>query len=543
MLVPLHSPLCLGPAAVSRRPRATACRTARLRRDLRPAAALAAGFVSVAQSRLRSGTACSAEADRATEAVQLLDSEKEALHDHLMQLDMADLRRLADDLDVLAGKRPSRAGIITRLMSPAIARKTKDKVSPAPSSTPAISPAGVKGLEAYLETVAAKNFPPKAGWARASEEEEVQAVSEAAEAAHGTLQICDVRTQLLTKDKRTKLQSLKVGKQLKGELVEVSLLDGLRFDIGAEVDAMVPLLLQDQDLARDISKKFPLGQKAQVTIQEVSTDPGKRFPLICSVEGLPESAARAVVQSPEAAEQLQSAPLDDWEPEGKIPVRKDLENLPRRPPPEVIKSLGADGRLQEVKVPAEYRSAAAKPSKAGQKAWAAFAKEQVEDLRGQLLCRERLAADLGVIESDLRLGRVPSIPTELLGLTVLEDGQSCLVPVPDGDCLKFQTITFDDGAALDEWVELCQRRHPEAWVKSSKAGPTDQAELRPKGQLAKFFACADAWHARAVKAVEAVELQRLGWTGEDVADDDTLADDLSRMIESIPELKKLQKED
>ncbi|CAE7240021.1 unnamed protein product, partial [Symbiodinium sp. CCMP2456] len=173
------------------------------------------------------------------------------------------------------------------------------------------------------------------------------------------LQICDVRMPLMKKKaKRRALQSLKVGAERSGTIVEVSLNDGLRVDIGAAVDVLVPLSIQGrEDAPGKVAEKYPLKKKLVVTIEEVSTDPARRFPVIASVKKEPlqslEQAQTALRPHGGASDRSRSegvelSRLDDWQPAGPVEVREELEELPLRPPPEVVRSLGRNRQLQDV---------------------------------------------------------------------------------------------------------------------------------------------------------------------------------------------------
>lgn len=138
-------------------------------------------------------------------------------------------------------------------------------------------------------------------------------------------------------------------------------------------------------------------------------------------------------------------------------------------------------------------------------------------------CRERLAADLLVVEADILRGRSPTIPLGLLGLTVMEDGKRYMLPQPDGDSLRFSVHEDED---LQAMVASCR----ESWA-------AEAVEPETRQKLALYFACADAWHARMVQAAEAVEIQRLGWGRETGDDDDSLALAVEEMIAKTPELQ------
>ncbi|CAE7883764.1 POGLUT2 [Symbiodinium microadriaticum] len=335
------------------------------------------------------------------------------------------------------------------------------------------------------------------------------------------------------KAKRRALQSLEVGAEESGTIVEVSLNDGLRVDIGAEIDVLVPLSIQGrEDAPAKVAKNYPLKKKLVVKIEEVSADPARRFPVIASVKKEPlqslEQAQTALRPHGGASDRSRSegvelSKLDDWQPAGPLEVREELEELPLRPPPEVVRSLGRNRQLQDVEVPEAMRSPAPDVSDAAREAWTNFAENRAEELRWELRCRERLAADLLVVEADILRGRSPTIPLGLLGLTVMEDGKRYMLPQPDGDSLKFSVQEDED---LQAMVASCR----ESWA-------AEAVEPETRQKLALSFACADAWHARMVQAAEAVEIQRLGWGRETGDDDDSLALAVEEMIAKTPELQ------
>ncbi|CAE7436538.1 unnamed protein product, partial [Symbiodinium sp. KB8] len=185
-----------------------------------------------------------------------------------------------------------RAHIVTRLTEPDIIKTTRELLLPDEDDIPPISPAALQDLEFHLEAVTAKNFPKGAGQARSRQVGAAEETTVASNAEQEALQICDVRTPLMKKKavtrqtaKRRALQSLEVGAEESGTIVEVSLNDGLRVDIGAEIDVLVPLSIQGrEDAPAKVAKNYPLKKKLVVKIEEVSADPARRFPVIASVK-------------------------------------------------------------------------------------------------------------------------------------------------------------------------------------------------------------------------------------------------------------------
>uniref|UniRef100_A0A7S1MHZ0 Uncharacterized protein n=1 Tax=Alexandrium catenella TaxID=2925 RepID=A0A7S1MHZ0_ALECA len=176
-----------------------------------------------------------------------------------------------------------------------------------------------------------------------------------------------------------------------------------------------------------------------------------------------------------------------------------------RPAPEEVLSLDGDGSLRLVPVPSELRVAAdeVEVPEAAAEAWRSLAGEELALLGLELRCRDRLALDLAEVEVDLATGN-PSIPVALLGLTLADDGRRCLLPQPDGDQLRFELREYESTAHLEDWIASEEMLHDKLWAGGGKAKQREAV----LDQLRRFFTCAEACHARGVRAVEAAELQR-----------------------------------
>jgi len=366
--------------------------------------------------------------------------------------------------------------------------------------------------------------------------------------------------------RRRPLAELKPGATCKGRVVGVSLHDGLRVDIGAEADALVPGDLSPlSPLAKFAGERGPLGLEVVVQLEEVSCDEGaaRRFPLVASLvepqvpeSPLPESSGsthRAVRVAPgsdpgrlhaargdgsPAPGMAEAAALAEKEAAASAaltaaaPVPADADaaaqleaasRAPPRPAPEEVLSLDVDGSLRWVPVPQELRAPAEEVPEDAAQAWRDLAGQELALLDLEMRCRERLAVDLAEVEADLAAGRQPSVPVSMLGLTPADDGQHCLLPRPDGDFLRFDRWRYEDVEELRDWEELEEALHDRLWAGKGKALEMERQEA--KEQLRRFFTCREACHARAVRAVEAAELERRA---------DTLAAGFTAMLENDP---------
>lgn len=359
--------------------------------------------------------------------------------------------------------------------------------------------------------------------------------------------ILDVRLVAAGSKSRTPLDNLKVGQMVPGTVVGVSLHEGIRIDIGAEVDAMVPLKLYGH--AGEVGTKFPLGSKVELTLLEIYAGPhasARRFPLIGSLAkalGQTGSSSTGLSKTSGSSTALRRSPDDD--PDILHAARGDgtqspgisliqrlataglgrnasvaggmhpaLAAVPPRPAPEVVLTIGSDGALHEVHVPQEHRSRqTSKDSNKGaaaKKAWEDLIASELKFLSLELKCRDRVAEDLDVVEDDLAAGRAPSIATSVLGLTPLPgDDCRCVLPSVYGEMLRFKLFSFETPAQLQTWKTQLKNQFTTCWFHSDDqdGGNLKQVEIE---RLAAVFACADVRHARAARQVEAAELLRAG---------------------------------
>jgi len=360
--------------------------------------------------------------------------------------------------------------------------------------------------------------------------------------------ILDVRLVAAGSKSRMPLDNLKVGKTVFGTVVGVSLHEGIRIDIGAEVDAMVPLKLYSH--TAEVGTRFPLGSKVELKLLEIYTGPhasARRFPLIGSLAkalgetgsssstglGKTSGSSTALRRSPDDnPDILHTARGDGTQSPGITLIQRlataglgrdasvtggmhpALAAMPPRPAPEVVLTIGSDGALHEVHVPQEHRSGqTSKDSNKGaaaKKAWEDLIASELKFLSLELKCRDRVAEDLDVVEDDLAAGRAPSIATSVLGLTPLPgDDCRCVLPSVYGEMLRFKLFSFETPAQLQTWKTQLKNQFTTCWFRSDDqdGGNLKQVEIE---RLAVVFACADVRHARAARQVEAAELLRAG---------------------------------
>eukprot|EP00435_Cladocopium_sp_Y103_P037435 s3192_g9.t3 len=418
------------------------------------------------------------------------------LHEHLQELDKSELELVAAQASIDLPKKQTKKQLILRLLNPQHLEAVKKVVVPEERPPEAIRPDLLRKVQ--LHAAKAANLRPKGAGRRPAT--------------------------------RKNIDELKAGDCLSGRVVEISLLDGIRIDIGMAVDGLIPVRMEeDPELLERIVEAYPLGSTVQVQIEDVSQDLERRFPIICTfqrqVVDLPDWQIAGMALRPHEAgihsrgrDEVELAQSDDWQKEaealkGNTTKNSALKDVPHRQPPEVVISIGS-GSLEAIQVPEQHRAGApAKSKTAVRKAWQAFMNEEVTKLRLQLHCRQRLARELATIEAQLLQGNHPTVPVELLGMTLLPNSLGCLLPVPDGDCLKFQV----------------------------------EGEGPEKEQLAKFFACADAWHARAVQAAEEEEIRKLQYQNVQSDDSDEamahLEDLVSKMNLSQTDLQDDMKEE
>lgn len=314
------------------------------------------------------------------------------------------------------------------------------------------------------------------------------------------------------------LSELKVGEELSGRVVAASLLDGLRVDLGAEAEALVPCDASLPELAG------LLGETVRVRLEDVR--PGaagsvRRFPLLArllGVEGVGRTSgsARALqlgrgsdsdrlhilrgdgTNSPaaNAAQYLvEESVLEAATPSEEL---KAAAAAPPRPPPEEVLSMDSDGALRFVEVPAAtIEEASGTPvAPEAREAWRAAAKEELSLASMELRCRDQLALDLQEVETDLANGRAPSLAVSLLGMIKTEDGKACLLPRPQGDTLIFRLLSFGSADELEEHVRSAVEAQQEAWSHWAARPKADMTLLRA------FFGCAEAVHCRGVHVVQ-----------------------------------------
>lgn len=489
------------------------------------------------------------------------DVEFRILHEHLQELDKSELELVAAKASIRLPKKQTKKQLILRLLNPQHLETVKKVVVPEERPPETIRPDLLRKVQ--LHAAKAANLRPQGAGRRPLAADEGQQRAKQSRTASGMpLKICNVREPLQSsKAKRRSIEELKAGDQLSGRVVEISLLDGIRVDIGVAADALIPIRMEeDLELLESICEKYPLGSTVQVQIEDVSQDLDRRFPIICTfqrqevdlpewqIAGMALRPHEAGIQSLRGRDDVELAQSDDWQKEAeplegnttKNSALRALKDVPQRQPPEVIMSIGS-GSLETIQVPEQHRAGSqAKSKPAARKAWQAFMNDEVTKLRLQLHCRQRLARELATIEAQLLQGNHPTVPVELLGMTLLPKGLGCLLPVPDGDCLKFQVREFDTAEQMHDWMESCHRHHREQW---SLERSQVEGEGPEKEQLAKFFACADAWHARAVQAAEEEEIRKLQYQNVQSDDSDEAMAHLEDLVSQMTRSPKLKSQD
>jgi len=325
-----------------------------------------------------------------------------------------------------------------------------------------------------------------------------------------------------TKDRKA-VASISVGEKFSGRVVGISLYDGLRVDIGAQIDALVPV-----DYSRDgVKPSVRLGDTLKIKIVEVYTgisEDARRFPLVATT--LEKGEAEDV--SSEVGSALRFRPGDDSKSlqvaRGKEisanvvaapPCDQDsddseqepaLTSMPPRPAPEKVLTLDADGTARWVKVPAEYRQPPREASASTKEAWRRRATEELALVGQEVQCRRQLAMDLDIVEDDLAAGRMPSVPTALIGLTPSADGQGAVLPFTNGDALCFRHLEANVGEEVRREHEL----HRSRWAK----GALPESRRLDLEALRQLFSCAGVRHARAVYAAEGHGLSKMSDLGD-----------------------------
>eukprot|EP00931_Biecheleriopsis_adriatica_P062092 TRINITY_DN37384_c0_g1_i1.p1 TRINITY_DN37384_c0_g1~~TRINITY_DN37384_c0_g1_i1.p1 ORF type:complete len:653 (+),score=171.41 TRINITY_DN37384_c0_g1_i1:63-2021(+) len=514
-----------------------------------------------------------------TKADKAEDEEQELLRRRLESMEGKDIDRVCKALDVAGFRRhvkirgllhPAKRSLLLSILDPGrrVAPMSLETITQMQKELDRVR-RRPKGAVAAVSSDASMR-----GRALRQQETKKQPLDPDAETSYET---CDVRNPIRkSKVPRLSLESLSVGQTLPGHVVALSLLDGLRIDVGAEVDALVPVSLHS-GVALFVKEKCSLGAEVEVEVEEVNSEETRRFPLVCSLvrptwpEATDPNKGRSLRLSPMSAsmdvacraDSLTMPELDDWLPESDD-LDADcasvdltvLKKLPPRGPPSEVVSIGPNGDLQIVKVPEQHRSAAGDSpaaSEEAKEAWHQYTLKEADRLRYQLRCRDRLAADLVRVEAALASNQPPPVPADLMGMTLLadrrgenDDGRSCLLAEAEGDRLRFRLQQCDSPEALQEWIEERRLCHKQLWEAETKGSvglvgkaKQEALELTAKREaasrsLAALFACADACHARAVVAAEKEEIRRAG-LGYQTRDDSTMEDDWKDMLDMSKE--------
>eukprot|EP00929_Paragymnodinium_shiwhaense_P051447 TRINITY_DN25889_c0_g1_i1.p1 TRINITY_DN25889_c0_g1~~TRINITY_DN25889_c0_g1_i1.p1 ORF type:complete len:606 (-),score=145.56 TRINITY_DN25889_c0_g1_i1:62-1879(-) len=334
---------------------------------------------------------------------------------------------------------------------------------------------------------------------------------------------------------RKSFSSVAAGKEVQGRVSGVSRYEGLRIDLGLDVDALVPLNLSLAATGAELTSALPLGSEVTIRIQEVTTasDPERptRFPLVASLVK-PAEAAELAAKIQQQGELLRTHRLSieddsanagsDAAASGSRPevtvlrsLRQDASQLPPRPAPEVLLSLDASGAVRSVEVPAAVATAEASGSEAAVSAWQQLAQQELDMLALEQRCRDKLVADLEAVEKDLSAACIPSVPATLVGLTPCADanGLRYLQPYADGDCLRFRLVACQDAIS---WMHDVHVQFRNCWEIDSNdtAVPAELREAREQAatQFLSLFRCSDVRHERALRGsggVQDIELENM----------------------------------
>lgn len=369
------------------------------------------------------------------------------------------------------------------------------------------------------------------------------------------------RPQREPSKKRKSLEKLKEGAEYPGKVVGLSLIDGLRVDIGAEADVLIPLSFRDPQVKR-LQEKFALGEEVLVSITSIASEDQRevrRFPLLAELVGMKVPLQRGTslqfrpnddpiqllssrgesgsgpLPGPPAVDAFEKGAAEEWRERDEDGAWKLLQSFPSRPPPAEVISLSPDGQLQSIPVPELYRKKPPGVSRKAQEAWKGLASTELRCIREETRCLQKLAEDMATVETDLALQRTPTVPISLIGMTVLSCGQRCLLPRPLGDIIDFYLHESDSPEDFVTWQKREHEAHAASW--NSKRF----AERRKSYQRLKlYFTCKDMRHACATWAVEREELEsRDSIEGTDLSEELVpLAEELEKIFKADPALNQ-----
>lgn len=341
-------------------------------------------------------------------------------------------------------------------------------------------------------------------------------------------------------DSRRALSDLSVGETMLGTVKSISFADGLLVDVGTTVDALVP--------NNSCTLGVQLGDDIKVCVNYIfctSDGVARRFPLMATLSdeengkedreepkkwedqsgallllrGVdPEALKQARysnMQFPTGAEpsqhDLQCFP--DTQPTGNLfdgapPTLDILQQLPARKLPNNLLSLNLSGNLESVQVPVDYLTEESVCiDDEAVASWQNNASQELDLMSAELRCRDAFCRDLTQVWRDLLARRHPSIPVNLLGMTILSCGKRCLIPIVDTHCLEFRLREFEAPSELAAWREKEQKCHEMTWNGTQEHNQRDRDHDRTK--LDQLSSCNVVQHARAVYQVEQEELLKM----------------------------------
>jgi len=312
---------------------------------------------------------------------------------------------------------------------------------------------------------------------------------------------------------RFPLASLQVGQELPGTVVGISMVDGLRVDVGAEVDAVVPV---------DWSKlsQPSLGATVNVTLHAVHPDKSDedsptcqyRFPLRATLEGSPLEENNREPLDLSGTDALAMAPGlgNSTLPQGTS--SGSSKNM--RPSPDQVLSWVPWSSDKFVDVPPMGGGAGQELiHEDSSEEWSEKVAKERRWLAAEEQCRQALARDLAATERAIALSSPPPISPALLGLVEVasEDADAavhCVLPVVEGDKLTFRTVSFTDSDEFTAWREQTEEEHNRLWKGSDRLEKPDVKKRQESAEeMISIFRCHDALHIRGAIFAEEAELK------------------------------------
>lgn len=335
---------------------------------------------------------------------------------------------------------------------------------------------------------------------------------------------------------RTPMSELSPGQSCLGVVTGFSLFDGLKVDIGASVDALIPVNFEKQPASLQFALAFTgLGEQVEVILSEVCEEQyaaSRRFPVVATLkspawpEGLglieEDSSHKALMfkAGEDSVQVLAARCLDETEDSPGEKAVKELsgrhsrsseygpedeqhlmpfKELPARSPPEEILSPDLQGNVSRVSVPEEHRASDAAKQEVNpelREAWEALATKEQDLIAAEARCKQRFAKELDTFQRYIEAGRRPPLPLSLLGLTVLDCGKRCMLPTIRTDIVTFYFHDFESHAHLESWVAGQRHKH-------MTSNFTEEALAKNREALIELLNVKDVVHILGLQAVQA----------------------------------------